>query len=73
MKKWIFGISIFMNVIFILLLAWNWLNSTSNELGRLEKDIEIGYFQTDNSVFRIPKGIPVKNVSGTWIRSNLTI
>ena len=52
-----------MNVIFILLFAWNWLNSPSNELGRLEKDIEIGYFQSDNSVFRIPKGIIVKNVS----------
>ena len=63
MKKWIFGISIFINIIFILLFAWNWLNSPSNELGRLEKDIEIGYFQSDNSVFRIPKGLTVKNVS----------
>ena len=63
MKKWLFGISIFMNVIFILLFTWNWLNSHSNELGRLEKDIEIGYFQSDNSVFRIPKGLTVKNVS----------
>ena len=63
MKKMIFGISIFMNVIFILLFAWNWLNSPSNELGRLEKDIEIGYFQSDSSVFRIPKGLTVKNVS----------
>ena len=63
MKKWLFGISIFLNVIFILLFAWNWLNSPSNELGRLEKDIEIGYFQSDNSVFKIPKGLTVKNVS----------
>lgn len=63
MKKWVFGISIFMNVIFLLLFAWNWLNSPSNELGRLEKDIEIGYFQSDNAVFRIPKGLTVKNVS----------
>ena len=63
MKKWIFGISIFMNVIFIILFTWNWINSPSNELGRLEKDIEIGYFQSDNSVFRIPKGLTVKNVS----------
>jgi hypothetical protein len=63
MKKWLFGISIFVNIIFILLFAWNWLNSPTNELGRLEKDIEIGYFQSDNSVFRIPKGLTVKNVS----------
>lgn len=63
MKKWIFRISIFLNVIFILLFAWNWLNSPSNKLGRLEKDIEIGYFQSDNSVFRLPKGLTVRNVS----------
>lgn len=63
MKKWLLGISIFLNVIFILLFAWNWLNSPTNELGRLEKDIEIGYFQSDNSVFRIPKGLTVKNAS----------
>jgi len=63
MRKWVFGISIFVNIIFILLFAWNWLNSPTNELGRLEKDIEIGYFQSDNSVFRIPKGLTVKNVS----------
>ena len=63
MKKWLFGISIFLNVIFILLFAWNWLNSPTNELGRLEKDIEIGYFQSDSSVFKIPKGLTVKNVS----------
>ena len=63
MKKWIFGISIFLNVIFILLFAWNRLNSPSNQLGRLEKDIEIGYFQSDNSIFKIPKGLTVKNVS----------
>ena len=63
MKKWLFGISIFLNVIFILLFTWSWLNSPTNELGRLEKDIEIGYFQSDSSVFKIPKGLTVKNVS----------
>ncbi|MBE0663155.1 MAG: hypothetical protein IH597_11905 [Bacteroidales bacterium] len=63
MRKWIFGISMLLNVLFILAFVWNWLNSPSNELGRLEKDIEIGYFQSDSSVFRIPKGLTVKNVS----------
>ena len=63
MKKWIFRLSILLNVFFILAFVWNWLNSPSNELGRLEKDIEIGYFQSDKSVFRIPKGLTVRNVS----------
>lgn len=63
MKKWIFGISILLNVFFILAFIWNWLSSPSYKLGRLEKDIEIGYFQSDSSVFKIPKGLTVKNVS----------
>lgn len=63
MRKWIFGISILLNVFFILAFVWNWLNSPTNELGRLEKDIEIGYFQSDSSVFKIPKGLTVRNVS----------
>lgn len=63
MKKWIFRISILINVIFILVFLFNWLISPTNELGRLEKDLDIGYFQSDNSFFRIPKGITVKNVS----------
>ena len=69
MKKWTFGISILLNVLFILALVWNWLNSPTNELGRLEKDIEIGYFQSDNSVFRIPKGLTVRNVSERGLSS----
>lgn len=63
MKKWIFRCSILLNVIFILAYVWNWINSPSNELGRLEKDLEIGYFLSDQSVFKIPKGLTVKNVS----------
>ncbi len=63
MKKWLFGISIFLNVIFILIFVWNSIHSHSNEIGRLEKDIEIGYFDSDNAIFKIPKGLTVKNVS----------
>ncbi|MCI5056196.1 MAG: hypothetical protein MRY83_08810 [Flavobacteriales bacterium] len=63
MKKWIFRLSILLNVFFILAISWNWINSPSNELGRLEKDIEIGYFQSGKSVFRIPKGLTVRNIS----------
>ena len=44
MKKWIFRISILLNVAFLIGWFWNWANSPSYELGRLEKDIEIGYF-----------------------------
>jgi len=63
MKKWTFRISILINIIFLLGYFWNWLNTPSYEIGRLEKDIEIGRFSSDSTIFRIPKGITVKNAS----------
>ena len=44
MKKWILRISITFNFIFLLGWFLNWFNSPSYEIGRLEKDIEIGNF-----------------------------
>jgi len=63
MKKWIFRISIFFNVVFLIGYGLNRLNSPSYELGRLEKDIEIGTFSSDSTIFKIPKGLTVRNVS----------
>ena len=63
MKKWIYKISILLNVLFIIGFGLNWLNSPSYKLGRLEKDIEIGIFNSDSIMFKIPKGITVRNIS----------
>ncbi len=63
MKKWIFRISILLNIIFLLGWFWNWANTPSYELGRLEKDIEIGYFTGKTTKFVLPKGLTVRNVS----------
>ena len=63
MKKWLFIISVFLNILFGILYFWNLINSPTNELGRLEKEIKIGYFSSDQTVFTIPKGITVRNVS----------
>jgi hypothetical protein len=63
MKKWIFIISIFFNIVFILGWLLNWFNSPSYKLGRLERDIEIGFFTDDSAFFTLPKGLTVRNVS----------
>ncbi|SCY32662.1 hypothetical protein SAMN05192588_2275 [Nonlabens sp. Hel1_33_55] len=63
MKKWVFRISIAFNIIFILLWFWSYLNSPSRELGRLEKEIAIGHFQSEDPIFTLPKGLTVRNVS----------
>lgn len=63
MKKWIFKISVLFNIVFIIGYGLNWINSPSYELGRLEKDVEIGIFTSDSTIFLIPKGLTVRNVS----------
>ena len=63
MKKWIFRISILLNLLFMTGWFLSWFNSPSYELGRLEKDIEIGYFTGETTKFVLPKGLTVRNAS----------
>lgn len=63
MKNWILGISFTVNIIFGLILLWDNMNSPSYELGRLEKDIEIGVFMTDSTLLKLPRGLTVRNAS----------
>jgi len=63
MKKWICRISIIFNILFIIGFGLNWLNSPTYQLGRLEKDVEIGIFTSDSTIFIIPKGLTVRNIS----------
>lgn len=63
MKKWIYRISILFNILFLLGWFLSWINSPTYELGRLEKDIEIGYFTGDSIIFTLPKGLTVRNAS----------
>jgi hypothetical protein len=63
MKKWVFRISILLNI--ILLIGWGLssLNRPSYKLGRLEKDITVGNFMGDSLLFTLPKGLTVRNAS----------
>jgi hypothetical protein len=63
MKKWVFRISILLNI--ILLIGWGLssLNRPSYKLGRLEKDITGGNFMGDSLLFTLPKGLTVRNAS----------
>lgn len=67
MKKSLIILSFVFNIIFIVLALLYWFlltfNSPSYDLGRLEKDINVGGFMSDSAVFFIPKGITVTNVS----------
>ncbi len=63
MKKWIFIISITFNFIFLIGWGLSSLNQPSYQLGRLEKDITVGYFMGDSVLFTLPKGLTVRNSS----------
>ena len=52
-----------MNIILILGIFWNNVNSPSNELGILKEDIQVGHFMGNKTVFTLPKGLTVQNKS----------
>lgn len=62
-KKWIFNISILLNVVFIVTFFLNYFNSPTYELGKLKKDLKISYTINDSAYFYLPKGLTVRNVS----------
>ena len=63
MKKWIFRISIILNILFVLNLFLQWFNIPSYKLGRLEKDLKVGHFSSDSVIFELPRGLTVRNIS----------
>ena len=63
MKKWIFRISILTNILFILAYLWINFNSPSDKLGVLKEDVEIGYFMSSEKIFKLPKGLTVRDIS----------
>lgn len=74
-NKWLFGISIFVNIVFVLLFLFNRMNSPSGELGVLKTDVKVGIFKGDSSLIYYPKELPLEiNLNEVWGRSgNLKI
>ena len=68
-KKLLVALSIFLNIVFILIWMWNILNSPSNKIGRLEKEISVGYFSTDSALFTLPKGLTVRDASSSGLNA----
>ena len=62
-RKWIFGLSITLNIIFGLGFLLNYINSPTYRLGILTQDINVGFLAGDSTIYKIPKGITVCDVS----------
>ncbi|MFV0180472.1 hypothetical protein NZD85_06295 [Empedobacter stercoris] len=62
-NKWILRISIILNIFLIALFLLNTMNSPSNEIGRLKKDLKVGFFTGDSAFIFLPKGLTVRNKS----------
>ncbi len=62
-RKWIFRLSITCNIVFGLGWFINYMNSPTYKLGVLTQDVNAGFIADDNTIFKIPKGITVRDVS----------
>ena len=69
LRKWTFRLSIAFNIIFILGWCLNYINSPSYRLGILTKDINLGFLANDSIIFKMPKGITVRDVSAQGIEA----
>jgi hypothetical protein len=67
MKRWLFGLSLFLNIVFIIGYLLNFINSPTHELGKLKQDVKIGFFSSDSVIFTLPKGLTVRNASENGI------
>lgn len=67
MKKWVVWLSIIFNIIFIFGWFLNYINSPTYELGRLKADVNVGFLGDEKKLFKIPKGITVRNISQNGI------
>lgn len=63
LRKLILTLSITFNIIFSLGWLFSSLNSPSYKLGVLTQDVNAGFLAGDSTIFRIPKGITVRDVS----------
>lgn len=62
-KKWIFRLSITLNIIFGIGWFLNSINSPTYRLGVLTQDVNAGFLAGDSTIYIIPKGITVRDVS----------
>lgn len=62
-RKWIFRLSITFNIIFGLGWFLNYINSPTYKLGVLTQDVNAGFLAGDSTIYVIPKGITVRDVS----------
>ncbi len=62
-NKWILRISVCLNIIFLSLFMLHSINSPSNKIGRLKKDVKVGFFSSDSAFIYLPKGITVRDKS----------
>lgn len=68
-RAWILRLSITFNVIFSLGWFLNYINSPTYQLGVLTQDVNAGFLAGDSTIYKIPKGITVRDVSPRGIEA----
>lgn len=60
-------LSVTLNIFFILLILVGSLNRPTYELGILSEDVYVGTFGNSDVIFKLPKGLTVRNESPRFI------
>lgn len=67
--KIILALSVLLNAVLAAVLLFTGLEGCAEipngRLGSLSRDLEIGYFEGDKAVFKLPKGLVVRDASAT--------
>ncbi|TGM57024.1 hypothetical protein [Leptospira adleri] len=70
-KNGLFIISVFLNILFILKGIYNLLDGypekQNGELGILKKDLIVGKFDGKERLFKLPKGLVVRDASASGV------
>lgn len=66
-----FSISILLNVVLVCAIVYQTLNGcaeiANGRIGILAEDVEVGYFGGNTTVFKLPKGLVVREASATGV------
>lgn len=63
LRRVLFGTSVLLNVALAGVVALEKLNAPEDRIGVLTKDLEVGSFSGTATIFRLPKGLTVRDAS----------
>lgn len=67
LRRVLVGMSLLLNITFACVIAVDKLNAPRDRVGVLTRDLEIGSFSGTKTLFRLPKGLTVRDASPQFL------